>query len=668
LPAPNPEVIVMSQRLDPAALDRRRLLLGAAGGAALGLLPWERVLADHPDAAPDLILHGGRIHRMDRRRRRVEALAIRGGRIVASGDDRRILGLRGPATRVVDLSGRTVIPGLNDSHTHLIRGGLHYNLELRWDGVPSLAIAMRMLREQAARTPAPQWIQIVGGFSIHQFAEKRLPTLAELNAAAPDTPVYLLNVYDRALLNRAALRAIGWTRDTPDPPAGGVIERDRRGNPTGVVIARPGPRILLQTLALAPRLGFDDELNSTRQFMREYNRLGVTSVADAGGGFQRFPEDYRVIEALHRRGELTLRIAYNLFTQTPGRELDDLAAWGAMRRQWEGDSYYRMNGAGENLVVAAADFENFVEPRPELGVGMEEALEAAVRRVFDNGWGFRLHATYGESIKRFLDVFERIDRDIPFAGKHWILDHAETISRPDIDRVAGLGGIVAVQHRMAFVGEEFVARYGAEAAESAPPLRDLLEAGVAVVAGSDGTRASGYNPWTTLYWLTTGRTLGGLRMASARNLLDRTEALALSTSEAARVSREDDDKGSLEDGKLADIAVLSDDYFSVEDEAIKGLSSVLTVLGGRVVHADGPFRELAPPPLKVSPDWSPVAFYGGYWRGSGDGGIEVDPRAGESRTRKVDPDHVAELRRRVFSGCRAHGDGADPLACICGDA
>lgn len=658
----------MSHPYDPTQPGRRRLMGGALAGAALSVLPWERVMADNPAAAPDLVLHGGRIHRMDRRRQRIEALAIRNGRIVASGDDRRILALKGANTRVVDLSGRTVIPGLNDSHTHLIRGGLHYNLELRWDGVPSLAIALRMLKEQAARTPAPQWVQVVGGFSMHQFAEKRLPSLDELNEAAPDTPVYLLNVYDRAMLNRAALRAIGWTRDTPDPPPGGVIERDRRGNPTGIVIARPSPRLLLQTLALAPRLSLEDELNSTRQFMREYNRLGVTSVADAGGGAQRFPDDYRVIEALHQRGELTLRIAYNLFTQTPGRELDDLAAWGTMRRQWEGDSYYRMNGAGENLVAAAADFENFVEPRPELGIGMEDALDAAVRRVFDNGWGFRLHATYGESITRFLDVFDRVNRDIPFANRHWILDHAETITRPDIDRVARLGGIVAVQHRMAYVGEEFVARYGADAARAAPPLQDFLDAGVPLVAGSDGTRASGYNPWTTLYWLTTGRTLGGLQLASPRHRLGRLEALALSTSEAARVSREEDDKGSLEDGKLADLAVLSSDYFSVEDDAIKGLSSVLTVLGGRVVHAAAPFASLAPPPLKVSPDWSPVAFYGGYWRGAVTGGLEADPKAADSRARRVDPDHVRDLRRRVAHGCHAHGDGGDPLACICGDA
>src|SRR5271167_3402479 len=173
----------------------------------------------------------------------VEAVAIKDGKISAVGRSDEILRERGPATNVIDCGGRTVIPGLNDSHMHPIRGGLNFNMELRWDGVPSLADALRMLKEQAARTPAPQWVRVVGGWSEFQFKERRMPTLAEINAAAPNTPVFILHLYDRALLNAAALKASGITKETPDPK-GGRIERDANGNPTGMLIAEPNAMIL----------------------------------------------------------------------------------------------------------------------------------------------------------------------------------------------------------------------------------------------------------------------------------------------------------------------------------------------------------------------------------------------------------------------------------------
>jgi predicted amidohydrolase YtcJ len=214
-----------------------------------------------------------------------------------------------------------VIPGLNDSHLHLIRGGLNYNLELRWEGVPSAGRCLRMLKDQD-RTPTPQWVRVVGGWNEFQFAEKRMPTLEELNQAAPDTPVFVLHLYDRALLNRAALRVAGYTRDTPNPP-GGEIVRDANGNPTGMLVARPNAMILYSTLAKGPKLPLEYQVNSTRQFMRELNRLGLTSAIDAGGGFQNYPDDYQVIEQLAKDEQLTVRIAYNLFTQKPKEELTD---------------------------------------------------------------------------------------------------------------------------------------------------------------------------------------------------------------------------------------------------------------------------------------------------------------------------------------------------------
>src|ERR1700728_2493151 len=246
-----------------------------------------------------------------------EAMTVADGEVIAIGTSSNLLQGHEAGTKLVDLSGHTVIPGLNDSHMHVIRGGLHYNLELRWDGVPSLADAMRMLKKQVLRTPAPQWARVVGGWTEFQFAERRMPTLEEINKVAPDTPVFVLHLYDRAMLNAAALRAVGYTKDTPEPP-GGEIERDKQGNPTGLLIARPNTSIFYPPLPKGLFLGLKNQLTSPRHFMRELNRLGITSVIDAGGGFQNYPQDYQVIDQLHKNGELTVRIAYNLFTQRPG--------------------------------------------------------------------------------------------------------------------------------------------------------------------------------------------------------------------------------------------------------------------------------------------------------------------------------------------------------------
>src|SRR5258708_3504827 len=270
----------------------------------------------------DLILQNGKIATQDDRRSVVEAAAIWDGKFLVIRSDREVMRCRDERTKLIDLNKRTVSPGLNDSHLHLIRGGLNYNLELRWDGVPSLADGLRMLREQAQRTPHGQWVRVVGGWTEFQFAERRMPTLDELNRAAPDTPVFVLHLYDRALLNRAALRAVGYTKDSPNP-WGAEIVRDAGGHPTGILIARPNANILYATLAKGPKLPPEYQVNSSRHFMRELNRLGITSAIDAGGGSQNYAEDYQVIEQLHKNGELTVRIAYNLFTQKPKGELAD---------------------------------------------------------------------------------------------------------------------------------------------------------------------------------------------------------------------------------------------------------------------------------------------------------------------------------------------------------
>ncbi|MGW3727779.1 amidohydrolase [Streptomyces sp. NPDC000851] len=559
----------------------------------------------------DVVVRNAKLYTGDPRRPQASAVAIKDGRITVVGDDADIQPTVGAHTRVVDALGRRVIPGLNDSHLHVIRGGLNYVMELRWDGVPTLRQGLAMLREQAARTPKGQWVRVIGGFSADQFAEKRLPTVSELNAAAPDTPVMVMHLYQSALLNRAAVQAAGYTKETPDPK-GGQIVHGHDGEPTGLLLASPNAGILYSTLAKAPTLTGEDQKISTRHYLRELNRFGLTSAIDAAGGFQNFPDNYGTVIDLAREGRLSLRIAYHLFPQTGGQEVADLKRWIETVKPGDGDEWLRLNGAGENLTWSAADFENFAEPRPQLG-DYEGEFEQAVRLLMENGWGFRLHATYDETIRRDLAVFEKLAADGLFpAGNRWLFDHAETVSRDSLDRIAALGGALSVQNRMSFQGEAFARRYGAGAAAEAPPIRAMLNRGLTVGAGTDATRVSSYNPWVALHWLVSGRTVGDLAIYPPENRVDREIALAMYTQAGARLTGEDDVKGILAPGYYGDLAILSDDFFSVPEQDIPHIESLLTIVGGRIVYATGSYEGLDEPIPAISPLWSPVAHFGGY--------------------------------------------------------
>ncbi len=588
----------------------------------------------------DSILINGRIATMDEQRSNAQAVAIKDGRFIAVGTDKEIMAYKGNKTNVIDAGGRTVIPGLNDSHMHIIRGGLTYNLELRWDGVPSLADGLRMLREQVQRTPPGQWVRVIGGWSEFQFAERRMPTIEEINAVSPDTPVFVLHLYCRGMLNKAALRACGYTKDTPNPPAG-EIRRDANGNPTGLLIARPNAGILYATVGKQPKLPPEHQMNSSRHFMRELNRLGLTSLVDAGGGSQIYPDDYKIIEELHKRGEMTVRMAYNIFTQKPKEEKEDFLRCMKLTAPGNGDDFYRCNGAGEMLVYSAADFEDFLEPRPDLPSNLEKDLKEVVSLLAGNRWPFRIHATYDESISRMLNVFEEVNREIPFKGTKWFFDHCETISDRSLDRVKALGGGIAIQDRMAFQGEYFLDRYGKQAAERTPPVRKMLKLGIPVGAGTDATRVASYNPWISLYWLVAGKTIGGATLYTEANRLSREEALKLYTQGSSWFSNESGKKGAIAPGQLADITVLTEDYFSVPEEKIKGIESLLTIVGRKVVYGAREFQKLDPAPLPILPEWSPVKAYGGY-------GAPLDAHAASRVGTPV-------LKHQHTVECRAHG-------------
>ena len=552
---------------------------------------------------------------------------------------------------MIDGKGRTVIPGLNDSHMHPIRGGLNYNMELRWDGVPSLADALRMLKQQAARTPAPQWVRVVGGWTEFQFAERRMPTLDEINAVSPDTPVFVLHLYDRALLNAAALRAVGYTKDTP-PPTAGEIQHDHQGNPTGMLIAKPNAMILYATLAKGPKLSREDQLNSTRLFMRELNRFGITSVVDAGGGFQNYPDDYesRARAARPRRDDCPpgLQPVYSETEAGAGRlsvvDADDETR----RRRRFLPHERRRRDAG----LLGSGFRRFPRAAPRNAGSMEAELKSVVRHLAENRWPFRLAHDLRGDYQACAERVRTSESRGPVRRLHWFFDHCETISDRNIERVKALGGGIAVQDRMAFQGEYFVDRYGAEQARRTPPIRRMLELGVPVGAGTDATRVSSYNPFVSLYWLITGKTIGGTALYKDDNRLERSEALRLYTVGSSWFSSEDGKKGSILPGQLADLSVLSADYFSIPEDEIKRLESVLTIVGGKIVYANEPFSKLAPPALPVSPDWSPVKQYGGYCRtpsAQAAGNLHSAKRVSQSRSHIWHPRHLWDFGCDCFA-------------------
>jgi len=574
----------------------------------------------------DLIVHNARVHTMNNSNTITEAIAVANGKIIRTGKSVDILKLKTKTTTVIDAKGKVIIPGLFDSHMHIIRGGRFFNTELRWDGVRSLKRALSMLKEQAQRTPEGQWVRIVGGWNAYQFEEKRLPTLQEINDATGNVPTFILHLYGHAYLNKAGIAALQLDAATPNPN-GGLIEKDMYGNPTGMLIAEPNAFILYSTLSKLPELSPEEKVNSTKLFMSEMNRLGVTAIIDAGGGFQNYPDDYGITGKLCENNELTIRMPYYLFAQKAGSELADYTKWissveigdgcdvpsdGTKRFGKMPKMEYHVQGGGENLVASAGDFENFDMPRPELTPAMEGQLKAVLSILIKNRWPFRLHATYNESITRFLNVIEDINKETPLDGLLWFFDHAETVSTENLHRIKALNGGIAIQHRMAYQGEAFIKRYGKAAAANTVPLKKMMEMGIKVGMGTDGTRVASYNPWVGLYWLTTGKTLGGLKYMSGENIVDRTTALKLFTQGSAQLINLDKNRGMLRENYLADFIILSDDYFTTAEDNILKMESKLTVVNGKVVYADNDYRSFATPQPNAIPAWSPVNYFGGY--------------------------------------------------------
>ncbi|HWD90827.1 MAG TPA: amidohydrolase [Verrucomicrobiae bacterium] len=565
----------------------------------------------------DLIIQNAAITTLDPAQPGATALAVKSGKIVAVGSDESVLQWKTALTKTVDAKGLRLIPGLNDSHAHYLRGGISFNYELRWDGLTSLQEGLAMIRTQASRTPAGQWVRVVGGFTPWQFAEKRLPTPEELTAASPDRPVYVQYFYSTVVMNKKGVAALGIDRNTSSPP-GTSIEKDANGDPTGNFFATPSPNLFYKLLAMLPKPSEAEAESGETQLFHTLARYGLTSVIDAGGGGFSFPGDYATPMKMVKERKLPLRVSFYLFTQRPGKELEEYENW--IRNNQAGqnlDEYrehgFELEGAGEWVLWKAGDFENFRSARPTQDTDMEEKLEPIVALFVKNRWPFRIHATYDESIARLLNVIEKVNAKTPLDGLRWSFEHAETVKPANIDRIKALGGGVAVQDRMFFLGDDFLARYGAEEAGHAPPLHQLLAKGVPVGMGTDATRSS-FNPWLGLYFLVTGKIASGAEFLSPENRLSRAEALRLYSAGSAWFSQEENQKGLIKVGELADFALLSKDYLTVPDEQIKTIESVLTVVGGKPVYAAQEFQDLIPEKMPDAiPSWSPVSVFPSFY-------------------------------------------------------
>jgi predicted amidohydrolase YtcJ len=584
---------------------------------ALSLLSACATQVTAPSKAADMLIMNAKVTTLDADQPAAEAVAIKDGKILAVGSTEKVMQHhRGPATQVVDAGQRRLIPGLNDSHSHYLRGGTSFTGELRWDGVPTLAIALDMVKKQAEITPKGQWVRVVGGFTPWQFDERRMPTPQELTDAAPDTPVFIQYFYSVVVLNRAALAALDLTKDTKFPE-GSEAEKGAAGNLTGVFKATPSPNIFYGLLARLPTFDQATAEQSSQYLFHQLARFGLTSVIDAGGGGFNFPDDYAASIQIMKARKLPLRVSFYLFTQNPGKELEDYQNW--MKDNSAGKNFdeirehgFELEGGGEWVLWKAGDYENFRSARPTQDADMEEKLEPVVRQFVRNRWPFRIHATYDESISRLLNVIEKVNKDTPVGGLRWAFDHAETLKPANMDRIKALGGGVAIQDRMVFLGDDFVERYGVKEAENSPPVRQLIAKGIPVGMGTDGTRSS-FNPWLGLYFLTTGRIGSDRVVLGPDNRVSREEALRLYTWGSAWFSQEETVKGRIKNGQYADLALLSADYMTVLDKDIKGIESVLTIVAGKPVYGAGPFSALAPAAPAIVPDWSPNKRYGSFY-------------------------------------------------------
>jgi hypothetical protein len=569
----------------------------------------------------DLIVFNAKITTLHIAQPEASALAVKRGRIYAVGTDAEILSLKNNITRLIDAGGRRMIPGLNNVHVHVLNES-NYNYHVRWEGVPTLKRALEMLSEQAKRTPEGQWVKVIGGWSPYQFKENRHPSIEEINKAVSDRPLIIQYAYNRAFLNKQAMKEMGV--GTPRFPMfpGTVLLKDEKGRYTGEVEAYSFTFVGMETLV--PQPSFEEQVNSFAYVINDLNRFGITSVVD-GGASKGYPEGHAALEALIQDDRLNIRFPFlDLQFGESGKSTLVDAEINAITRKSAispGENFHpsmlhghEYEGTGEVLRAELHDHENFdkkaiiVDPD-----SMRKYIEEDVAKLVKRRIPFRMHVSYNENITPFLDALEKVNQQMPFDGLRWSIEHAETISPENIERVKKLGGGIALDDKMALHGDAFIKTYSKEKALQTPLLRQLVNSGVPLAMTTDGYRASSYNPWVGIAWMVSGKSVSGSEILAKENRLSREEALKLFTLGAAWFEYAENEKGRIAPGNLADFVLLDADYFTVPDDQIKSISSVLTIVDGRVVFGTGEYSHLAQKLPEIIPSWSPIKYFGGYY-------------------------------------------------------
>ena len=534
--------------------------------------------AQKPVERPETILVNGKILAADAKFTIHEALAIRGDHILAAGTTKDMRALADAKTRIIDLGGRTVIPGMTDSHMHAIRAGLSFATEVHWIGAPTIENAIGRLREASKRMPPGAWLIVAGGWTERQFADKRRPTQKELVAAVPDNPVYVQLGYQWALMTPKALDALKITRDEDLPP-GGKLERDGNGAITGAV-AGPQPAIVALFDRL-PKPTYEQKLEGTKKFFLELNRLGLTGVIDPGGN-NITPPDYEALFQLWRENQLTMRVAFSFGSQGNGGEFDEITEPVLKLPMGIGDNMLRFNGVGERITGGM-----YNNDKPTLAD--KEAFEVIALWAAQRGLTLTVHWGNDASVGQLLEIFDHVNTQVPIAPLRWSIAHLNDASFETLTRMKNLGVGWTMQDAMYFNGDATIRQRG-PAARRIPPIETARKLGVVVGAGTDAHRVASYNPFTCLQWMLDGKTVEGIAMRAADERPTRADALRIYTSGSAWFAHADDRRGSLEVGKLADLAVLTKDYMAVPVEQIGSIESLLTMVGGQIVYSAAPFK------------------------------------------------------------------------------
>ncbi len=543
---------------------------------------WVGLLGTPPaSASADLLLINGKVITQDASSSVRAAIAIEGERIAATGSTTELRKLAGPSTRIIDLGGRTVIPGLIDSHIHAIRAGFRHATEVNWEGAANFAEAFERLRSAAAHAGPDAWLVVAGGWTPRQFAENRRPTDAEIAAVVAGHPVYIQLFYGYALINAEGRDRLG-IRTKADLPDGAKFERDREDHDTGWIVGNGAAIVSLYSRLPKPQM--QEAVEGTRAFLRELSSLGVTGVIDPGG-HNLAPEDYAALFRLWRAHELPLRVVYSIFAPRPGSELEDFKAATQFLPMGFGDDWLRFNGIGE--CVTWGMYNNDTPSEAD-----KEAFYRVARWAAGKGLTLTVHWNNDRSVHHLLDVFERINREVPIAPLRWSIAHLHDASDASLQRMKALGVGWLMQDGLYFAAPSYVIERGEAQMQRSPPIGSALRLGLAVGGGTDANRVMIENPLVSLRWMLDGLTVDGVETRGPKEIPSRKEALRIYTEGSAWFAHDENRRGRLEPGMLADLAVLSDDYLTVAVSDMAKIKSLLTMVGGRIVYASGAFSGL----------------------------------------------------------------------------